>query len=250
MKKYWHIINLSITLVTLIGIYLITSGRTSLESVNESQNTFEAENLTLPPGYAFSIWGAIYLGFLVFALLQLSPGLRNDSKFYSSRWLITTSVALNLVWIVLTGTGAFILPYFLQWAMMSIAVVTVLRITNSAASFHSSFDRLSFIPFALYAGWLIVAMIPYSTDVLLSLGWKGGPLPAEAWAIIVYIIGCLLVYFTYQKTQAFWCVVPWLWTLLTFGLKFIGIVGYTAWALFTLMTVLMTYELWRRRNTA
>ncbi len=248
MKKYWHIINLLITLMTLTGIYLVTSGKTSLERVSDSQNSYEAENLTLPPGYAFGIWGVIYLGFLLFSLLQLSPGLRNDSKFYSSRWLITTSVTLNLVWIVLVGTGAFIIPYFLQWVMMTLAVVIVLRIRNSETSFHSDFDRLSFIPFALHAGWLIVAMIPYSTNVLLSLGWRGGPLTVEAWAIIIYITGCVIVYVTYQRTRVFWCVVPWLWALLTFAQKFSGIVGCTAWILLGIMTALMICELWRRRK--
>lgn len=247
MRTYWHIVNLVITLASLACIYLISSGKTALQRVSETQNSYSLDNLTLPPNFTFSIWGIIYLGFLVFSLFQLSPGLRKDSKFKTVRWLITLSVALNISWIVWVGYQGFIGPYLLQWYMMIIAVIIVWRVKNSSAEFHSHFDRLSFIPFELYAGWLIVAMIPYTTNILLSVGWKGEPLLPEVWAILVYIAGCAIMYFTYRRIRLFWLVIPWLWTLLCFALKFTGALSYAAFSLFLIMIAWLFFDTWIKK---
>lgn len=125
--------------------------------------------------------------------------------------------------------------------MMALSVHIITSVLKSNSEFHSSFDRLSFVPFVLHAGWLIVAMIPFTTDVFLSTGWKGNPLPATAWATILYFTGTAIVWIVYRKLNTFWIAVPWLWALIGFGLKFNGVVAVSAWLLFGIIIALKLY---------
>jgi translocator protein len=250
MKSKWPVFNLVVTLLSIAGIYLINSGITSLKPVGQVANRNEFTNLTLPPGFIFSIWGVIYLGFMLFAFIQLSDKARYSSKFDHSKGLITQSIFLNLVWIILVGFEMFIIPYLLQWIMMALALLIVIRVMRNSHSFSSRWEKGAFVAFSLYAGWLTVAMIPYTTDILLATGWKGEPLTPEAWAIIVYVTACGIVFLTYRSLNNLWYVFPLIWALFGIAVKFSGFPAVVAGVLSGFGLVWLIVELIRRNGDA
>ncbi len=101
-----------------------------------------------PAGYAFSIWGVIYLWLLAGALFQWLRR-HNDPIWDPIRGPLALSVAVGAIWL----SVAFVSPFWatvLIWVMWGPAVLALLRAPE--------FDRLwGEGPIGLYAGWLTAA---------------------------------------------------------------------------------------------
>ncbi|WP_299814056.1 TspO/MBR family protein [uncultured Jannaschia sp.] len=126
----------------------------------------------IPAGYAFSIWGVIYLWLVAMAGYGLwrRP---EDADWDATRWPLVASLGIGAVWLPV----AMISPLWatiLIWAMLGTALVALLR-----APWR---DRwLLGTPVGLYAGWLSAAAC-VSLGVLLT-GFAVPPFDATGWAI-------------------------------------------------------------------
>ena len=230
------------TVASLAGIYLINAGLTSLKSVNEIADDGDSANLTLPAGYAFGIWLPIYLGFLAYALCQARPGQRGNPHFRRTGYSVALSILLNLVWTVLVGyerTGG---AYLVQWVMLGVALVLVRRWGKPAPGESRPAQWLK-IPFSLYAGWLTVAMIPFTTSLLQDAGWRGEPLSPAFWAIGLYLVAVAIGYLTFRYLDEPWYLFSIAWALLGIAVRIAGPVGLVAGTLAGLVLLLMLRHL-------
>jgi hypothetical protein len=215
------------TLASLAGIYLINAGRTSLKSVNEIAGDGDSANLTLPAAYAFGIWVPIYLGFLAYALYQARPGQRSNPHFRRTGYPVALSILLNLGWTVLVGYQRTNGAYLVQWVMLGVALVLVRRWGKAVPGERRSGQWLK-IPFCLYAGWLTVAMIPFTTSLLQDAGWRGEPLPPAAWAIGLYLVAVAIGYGTFRYLDEPWYLFSIAWALSGIAVRVAGPVGLVA----------------------
>ncbi|MEO1658757.1 MAG: hypothetical protein AAFR65_13665 [Pseudomonadota bacterium] len=114
------------------------------------------ESPLIPAGYAFSIWGFLYLGCLFFALWQLISPRRREREVATVGWLAFGAFTANTVWAIhqpLLGPGP------LSFAVLQV----ILLFTFLAAIFSrriddlSLGDRLAIMPLFALTGWLLVA---------------------------------------------------------------------------------------------
>lgn len=126
-----------------------------------------------PAGYAFSIWGPIYLWLLAsagFGLVQ-----RADSAAWDrTRWPLFLSLAPGAAWLSVAQISP-VWATVLIWFMLATALVALLRAPSD--------DKASLAwPVGLYAGWLTAASAV--SLGLLSAGYGfAGPVTA-AWVAI------------------------------------------------------------------
>lgn len=125
-----------------------------------------------PAGYAFAIWGPIYLYFIVHALFGLIAR-RDDPAWDAPRWPLIVSLGVGVFWLPV----ALVSPLWatvMIWAMLASALVALSRTGRK--------DRwLLLAPIALYAGWLTAAS---SVSVaLIGAGW-GIVMGAVGWAVV------------------------------------------------------------------
>ena len=77
------------------------------------KNTGEISNTTLngvlitPAGYAFAIWGLIYIGLIAYSIYQALPAQRHQSAFKAASWGIIGACALQMIWIYVFLTYRF-----------------------------------------------------------------------------------------------------------------------------------------------
>jgi hypothetical protein len=111
-----------------------------------------------PAGYAFAIWGPIYLWLLAHAGFGLFAR-DEDALWDRTRWPLFLSLAIGASWISVAQRSP-ILATILIWIMLAGALVALLRTTGR--------DRwLLAGPLGLYAGWLTAASF-------VALGLLGG----------------------------------------------------------------------------
>jgi hypothetical protein len=118
-----------------------------------------------PAGYAFSIWGLIYLALLAGAVYGLLK--RADrSGWDNARWPLIASLVVGAAWIPIANRSVFGATVLI-WTMLVTAVLALLAAGKD--------DRLWLrSPIALYAGWLTAASCVALGLVLAGYGWLGG----------------------------------------------------------------------------
>jgi hypothetical protein len=116
-----------------------------------------------PAGYAFAIWGVIYLWLALHAAFGLWR--RPDRPAWDKvRLPLSLSVALGAVWLAIAGASPI-------WAT---AVILIMAISALIAFLRADagVDRwLLSAPLAIYAGWLSAAAAVSLGVVLAGYGW-------------------------------------------------------------------------------
>ncbi|MGC0225102.1 hypothetical protein [Pseudooceanicola nitratireducens] len=128
-----------------------------------------------PAGWAFSIWGVIYLWLIASGLYGLLK--RDDDPAWDRvRWPLIASLVVGAAWIPVANLSP-LWATVLIWIMWGTAIWALLR--------TPFFDRWWLrVPVALYAGWLTAASC-VATAVLLT-GYGATPvLPIHAALLIV-----------------------------------------------------------------
>ncbi|MEK7725074.1 MAG: TspO/MBR family protein [Acidobacteriota bacterium] len=116
-----------------------------------------------PAGYAFAIWGWIYLGLIIFSVYQALPS--KLEKFDKMRTLYLISCLLNCLWL-----------YFWHQEQITISLFVILTLLASLAFINLSLERennlLARFVFGIYFGWVTVASVVNTTIALVYLGVK------------------------------------------------------------------------------
>ncbi len=141
-----------------------------------------------PAGYAFSIWGLIYLALLAGAVYGLVRR-ANDAGWNAMRWPLIVSLGVGAAWIPVANQSVFGAT-ILIWVMLVAAVVALIAAGKDDRVWLRS-------PIAFYAGWLTAASSVSIGLVLAGYGWLGGTAAA-----LVCIALALAIAVTVQVTRS------------------------------------------------
>ncbi len=131
-----------------------------------------------PAGYAFAIWGLIYL-WLVLHAAYGAWARRDDPGWRPARPPLTLSLALGALWIPVANASPLWATAMI-WAMLLPALVALLRAGRGD-------PWLLDAPLGLYAGWLTAASA-VSVGLCLA-GWGvTGPVAAARLALVLALV--------------------------------------------------------------
>ncbi len=122
-----------------------------------------------PAGYAFSIWGLIYLGLIAFSVYQALP--KNAAKFSPLRSVYILSCAANCAWLYFWHQEAVTLCVAVIFLLLGtlIFINEKLKFTETSGDFW--FVKF---PLGLYCGWVTAAAILNSTIALVYSNFQAG----------------------------------------------------------------------------
>ncbi len=193
MKKILQISNGIALIVTLVINYLsntgIFNGNTMATVSARYQNYFT------PAGYAFSIWGFIYLGLLAFVIYQgrgLFKKTGDEWPVPEIGWWFVVSCAANSLWVF-----AWLYDYTgLSVIIMIILLISLIKIVlNTRMELDDlPLKKIAFVwwPFCLYSGWITVALVADIAAWLTKIHWNGFGISGVAWAIIMIIVAGII----------------------------------------------------------
>lgn len=135
-----------------------------------------------PAGYAFSIWGVIFLSLLVYAVWQLLPAQRrNPLPDAIARPLVLVNVVTGL-WLVVFAYERLGLSVVVMLGILAGLAVVYSRVRHFAA--RGEAPVWVNIPFGLYLGWISVALTVNAT-VALGTRWQVSEAKGVEFAIIL-----------------------------------------------------------------
>jgi hypothetical protein len=160
--------------------------------------------LIAPAGYAFAIWGVIYVLLLLFVGYQWYAWLRNreDKALKQTGIWFTLGNIANGLWIAAwlnEYLGISVLLIFIQ--LFSLIMLT-LRLRPEI--WDAPLRTIVFVwwPICIYLGWIVVANV---ATYLVSLNWQGGLLSPPMWTVIMIALAAaiyLLLTFTRNMREA------------------------------------------------
>lgn len=161
VKHMRRIFLLVVNTISFIGVlflnYLFGSGAGGRKSVGEI--SVQYDTLITPAGYAFSIWGLIYLlltGFVVYQWYSYFKGDHNKSLEPTGIWFAMSNV-LNGLWIFVWTEELLLLSVAVIFLLLISLLILGRRLhlsSNTSAPYF--FVQL---PIAVYLGWIIVASV-------------------------------------------------------------------------------------------
>lgn len=140
-----------------------------------------------PAGYAFSIWGWIYLGLIIFSVYQALPS--QIEKFAKVRTLYLISCVLNCMWL-----------YFWHHEEITISLLVILTLLGSLALINLTLEKennlLARFVFGIYFGWVTAASVVNATIALVYQGVRMSD-EASIWLasgliLVVTVLGVFL----------------------------------------------------------
>ncbi len=123
-----------------------------------------------PAGYAFAIWGLIYLASLVLAIYQLLPGQVGREVHRRTGWWLAGAFTASTIWVPIFGTRTI-------WLSQVVIVALVVCLATATARFshfgpaETAAERAAFrLPVTIYLGWATLASAAGFGTTFRSLG--------------------------------------------------------------------------------
>ena len=127
------------------------------------QNTGEVSNTVLggvlitPAGYAFAIWGLIYIALIAYSIYQALPAQRNSRALQRVSWSVIGACVFQMIWIYFFLTYRFwISVFFMLGILLCLAFG---YITTRSVKPTRKVRWLLQAPISLYFGWITIATV-------------------------------------------------------------------------------------------
>lgn len=188
MKKVLQIANGIAFVATVFMNYLSNTGALNNTTIGEVSGNYNT--LFTPAGYAFSIWGLIYLlllGFTIYQGRSLFVKVRDDTFVLKTGWWFVISCIGNSAWIFCWLYGYIGLSVICMFVILLSLLQIVLR--NRMELWDAPFSVILFLwwPFVIYSGWIAVASIANVSAYLQKMDWNGFGMSEITWT--VFMIG-------------------------------------------------------------
>ena len=151
------------------------------------------QTLITPAGWAFSIWGALYTGTILFAIYQALPAQQHSRLLARLRWPAAGAFLGNALWAAYTqvfGLSAISVAIIVFTLVCLLAIFR--RLTRWQPRFTPGERWLVMLPLTALAGWLTAATIVNIAAALQFHGVEAGS-SAPAIAGALAIVGSVIV---------------------------------------------------------
>jgi hypothetical protein len=219
---------------------------------NKTMADVSNENPTLftPAGYAFSIWGLIYLSLVIYVISSLFPGQKDKDIFDRLSLPLIVISMLSLVWVIIFSYELYALSVLIIAIMLVLSLILFVRANNWVLEHNK--DKWLKLPFGLYAGWLTVATIAAVSVWLYHMGWRGGMLSEADWAIILLIVTLIIGIAVSCKTNNFVypMVISWaafaIWVARRDDYEMVATVAFAVASVLTLWSIGFAVKIYKR----
>lgn len=140
-------------------------------------------SLFTPAGFAFSIWGVIYLTLLIFVVWQALPAQRGNMKVARISAYFKMNCLANALWIVVWHYDLLALSLVIM-VLILVTLVLIYRTLVIEIDTAPFVEHLAlYLPFSLYAGWITVATVANASVLQTGNGWDDLLLTSVQWTL-------------------------------------------------------------------
>jgi hypothetical protein len=185
-----QIVNVVVTVAVII--VNILANALPLNGLDTGEISDRFDIYFVPAGYVFSIWGLIYLGLIAFTIFQALPAQRDSAFLDHIGYLYAFSGAANIVWLFLWHYEVFTLTLLAMLAILGSLTAIYVRLKVGREKVSAQERWLVHVPFSVYLGWISVATVANTTQLLYYLNWGGWGIAPEVWAAVMLVVAAAI----------------------------------------------------------
>ena len=213
-SRRWGVV--ALFLVTVFINYASTTFLFGDRDTGEVSDQYST--LFTPAGYAFAIWGLIYLTLGVYVAYQAFWAREDQSVYDQLAPLLMVNLLANSLW----------LPSF-QYEQIALSVIFMLIILATLIQLHTLLTKDTTLstrerawvraPFSLYLGWISVATITNLAVFVKYSGWQIPEASESTWVVIMASVGALLAVIIARATRDWIYPLVFAWAYVAIALK-------------------------------
>jgi hypothetical protein len=189
-------------LATLVVNYTAGTGAITSKSIGEVSDQYPT--LLTAAGYAFSIWGLIYLLLVAFTGYQWYAWLKNrneESLLKAGIWFFMANLA-NALWVFAWLTESLGMSVLIMLFLLFSLVRLVIRLELEIWDAPIRIIVFVWWPICVYTGWIILATLINVSVYLKSLGVLDSLMAPELWVILVLAVaGTIYLFLTWKRNM-------------------------------------------------
>ncbi len=254
MKRIiWPLMNSIVLVITLFINYWTNTGAYNGKKIGEISDQYS--NLFTPAGYAFSIWGFIYLFLIAFVGYQWYVWRKepqNEVLEKTGIWFAVANLA-NAFWVMVFLNDQIGLSVVIMLILLVSLIVLVLRLDMERWDAPIRIIAFVWWPISWYIGWIILASVTNISAWLVSIGRDGSPLSQQTWTIILIAMATLIYVILIVKRNMREASLIGIWGLIAIAVKqwdFYPIIVYAALASAFVLVVASGYHGFKNRKTS
>ncbi|WP_336985808.1 hypothetical protein [Altererythrobacter aquiaggeris] len=205
--------------IAIIIAVFIQIGATFLPAMGFGEQIGERSDavrtLITPAGWAFSIWGPLFIGTILFAIYQFLPHQRKNALLDRIGWFAAGAFLGNGLWAVWTQFNDLNAVSAIIIAASLVCLLTILRRLVALDRPFTSGERwLIVLPLSALAAWLTAATIVNIAATLTYYGVGGGATHPALAAGIIVVGGAIAALAVARSKGNPWYAAVFLWALL------------------------------------
>ena len=254
MKKTLQILNGIAFGAAIFVNYLSNTGILDGKTIgNVSDNI---KSLFTPAGYAFSIWGLIYVLLFGFSIYQgksiFKKGKEDGFVEKIGIWFIISCIA-NCCWIFSWIYGYTGLSCIFIFLLLIALLKIVINLNINLNKVSTSKFTFLYLPFIIYSGWVTVASVANVSSYLVTIAWNGFGLSDEVWTIVMIVIAVIInALILFKRNMSAFALVG-SWALIAIGIANQTkqtTVAFTAFIAASFLLILVAIQLFKNRKSS
>ena len=221
------------SVVTMIVMNYLSNAR-AFGGLTNKEISDKYHTLITPAGYAFAIWGLIFLGLLAFAIYQALPSQRTNPRFRAVGWLVVLNTLCNAIWSPLFNNERIGIALIVILVMLFSAAIIEQRLlmrfnipivapdldaTLPESPASSAMTWFARIPFSIYFGWLTVATILNVAVYLKATGFDLLNTSESTWAIAILIVSLVIGAWLFNRYRSVAYILVFAWAYAAIGIE-------------------------------
>lgn len=195
---------------TLIPLAVLSNVLVQLQPQGVGDVSRQHETLLMAAGWAFAIWGPLFLLQLGYAVFQALPSQRmNPALRRIGGWTALSAICFG-AWPFIFTAGALTAAWVILVVNLAALIAVEVQLGDAAREGREAW--LIRVPFALLLGWISVATILQTAQWLRFVaGWRGAPATPLFWSVALVLVAAALavVMGVMRKSPAFVAAVSW-----------------------------------------
>ncbi len=230
MKKFYALFNTIVLVAVIFWNYWSNTGAINGHTVGEVSDQYA--NLFTPAGYAFAIWGVIYLGLLVLVVNQLRlafrGGLYSETILQVGPWLSIANVG-NAVWLWFWLNEQPGLSVLMMGVILFALIQLILRLNMERWDAPLSVIAAVWWPICLYSGWIAVATIANVSAWLASMQWSAVFTEVQWTVVMISVAGVLNLMMIFTRNMREFAAVG-VWAIAAIAVRHWDVLPALQWA--------------------
>lgn len=229
-------------------------GALGINGVTIGESSDKYFNLFTPASYAFSIWGIIFLGLLLYSIYLISIAFKSKHRnlrviIKSTPYIIIANI-LNSLWSYLFISGYITFSLIVMFMILFFLSIVVMNLDIGHQEADMPTTLLIRWPISFYIGWITVATIANNSAYLSVAGFYSVEFDDYSWTIIVVVLATVvnLLMIKYRNMREFGLVG--IWALVAISLRHWGsdFIDISILALFCSAIIFITILVHAYRN--